>query len=172
MVGKKSFKKIISDLSVQIIIAMVVGVFVGKLMGTSASMFAPLGSLFIQLIKMLVIPLVFVSIVAGSASLGTTKSAGRIGVATIAYIFITTVIAVILAIILGEWFRPGAGLSVDSIQSFLPAEGYNATPQKMEFWPMLLDIIPTNPIKSLADGNILQLIFFGLFFGFGLSGVY
>ncbi len=168
---KKSFKKIISDLSVQIIIAMVIGVVAGKLMGESASMFAPLGSLFIQLIRMLVIPLVFVSIVAGSASLGTTRSAGRIGITTIAYIFITTLLAVILAILLGEWFKPGAGLSVDSIKSFLPAEGYNATPQKMEFWPMLLDIIPTNPIKSLADGNILQLIFFGLFFGFGLSAL-
>jgi Na+/H+-dicarboxylate symporter len=168
---KKSFKKIISDLSVQIIIAMVIGVVAGKLMGESASMFAPLGSLFIQLIRMLVIPLVFVSIVAGSASLGATRSAGRIGITTIAYIFITTMLAVILAIVLGEWFKPGAGLSVDSIKSFLPAEGYNATPQKMEFWPMLLDIIPANPIKSLADGNILQLIFFGLFFGFGLSAL-
>lgn len=168
---KKSFKKIISDLSVQIIIAMVIGVVAGKLMGESASMFAPLGSLFIQLIRMLVIPLVFVSIVAGSASLGATRSAGRIGITTIAYIFITTLLAVILAILLGEWFKPGAGLSVDSIKSFLPAEGYNATPQKMEFWPMLLDIIPVNPIKSLADGNILQLIFFGLFFGFGLSAL-
>ncbi len=168
---KKSFKKIISDLSVQIIIAMVIGVVAGKLMGESASMFAPLGSLFIQLIRMLVIPLVFVSIVAGSASLGATRSAGRIGITTIAYIFITTLLAVILAILLGEWFKPGAGLSVDSIKSFLPAEGYNATPQKMEFWPMLLDIIPANPIKSLADGNILQLIFFGLFFGFGLSAL-
>jgi Na+/H+-dicarboxylate symporter len=168
---KKSFKKIISDLSVQIIIAMVIGVVAGKLMGESASMFAPLGSLFIQLIRMLVIPLVFVSIVAGSASLGATRSAGRIGITTIAYIFITTMLAVILAILLGEWFKPGAGLSVDSIKSFLPAEGYNATPQKMEFWPMLLDIIPANPIKSLADGNILQLIFFGLFFGFGLSAL-
>lgn len=171
MVEKKSFKKIISDLSVQIIIAMVIGVVAGKLMGESASMFAPLGSLFIQLIRMLVIPLVFVSIVAGSASLGATRSAGRIGITTIAYIFITTLLAVILAILLGEWFKPGAGLSVDSIKSFLPAEGYNATPQKMEFWPMLLDIIPANPIKSLADGNILQLIFFGLFFGFGLSAL-
>lgn len=168
---KKSFKKIISDLSVQIIIAMVIGVIAGKLMGESASMFAPLGSLFIQLIRMLVIPLVFVSIVAGSASLGATRSAGRIGITTIAYIFITTMLAVILAILLGEWFKPGAGLSVESIKSFLPAEGYNATPQKMEFWPMLLDIIPANPIKSLADGNILQLIFFGLFFGFGLSAL-
>ena len=69
MHDKKSFKKIISDLSVQILVAMVVGVIVGKVMGADAGMFAPLGSLFIQLIRMLVIPLVFVSIVAGITSI-------------------------------------------------------------------------------------------------------
>lgn len=171
MVIKRSFKKIISDLSVQILVAMVVGIIVGKVMGEDAGMFAPLGSLFIQLIRMLVIPLVFVSIVAGAASLGVTKSAGRIGVTTIAYIFITTLLAVILAIALGSWFKPGAGISHETIQAFLPEQQYEVVPQKMEFWPMLLDIIPANPIKSLADGNILQLIFFGLFLGFGLSAL-
>lgn len=171
MHNKKSFKKIISDLSVQILFAMVVGIIVGKVMGADAGVFAPLGSLFIQLIRMLVVPLVFVSIVAGAASLGVTKSAGRIGVATIAYIFITTVLAVMLAIALGSWFKPGAGISQETIQAFLPEQQYEPVPQKMEFWSMLLDIIPANPIKSLADGNILQLIFFGLFLGFGLSAL-
>lgn len=150
-------------------LAMIVGVIVGRVMGEDAGMFAPLGSLFIQLIRMLVIPLVFVSIVAGAASLGATKSAGRIGMTTIAYIFTTTVLAVLLAIALGSWLKPGAGISPEIIKAFLPEQQYEAVPQKMEFWPMLLDIIPANPVKSLAEGNILQLIFFGLFLGFGLS---
>jgi Na+/H+-dicarboxylate symporter len=171
MVAKKSFKKIITDLSMQILIAMILGIIVGKIMGADARVFAPLGSLFIQLIRMLVIPLVFISIVSGSASLGATKSAGKIGLTTIAYIFITTVIAVLLAITLGSWFKPGAGISPEAIQAFLPEQSYNVVPGKMEFWPMLLDIIPSNPIKSLAEGNILQLIFFGLFLGFGLSAL-
>jgi len=152
-------------------LAMIVGVIIGRVMGEEAGMFAPLGSLFIQLIRMLVIPLVFVSIVAGAASLGATKSAGRIGMTTIAYIFTTTVLAVLLAIALGSWFKPGAGISQETIQAFLPEQQYEAVPQKMEFWPMLLDIIPANPVKSLAEGNILQLIFFGLFLGFGLSAL-
>ncbi len=171
MFKEKSFRKIISDLSVQIMIAMVLGIIVGRIMGESAVMFAPLGNLFIQLIRMLVVPLVFISIVSGSASLGATKSAGRIGITTIGYIFSTTVVAVLLAIGLGEWLKPGSGISIESIRSFLPQGEYVASPQKMEFWPMLLDIIPSNPIKSLAEGNILQLIFFGLFFGFGLSAL-
>lgn len=75
--------KFFGDLSVRILIAMVLGIVVGRLMGESASVFTPLGTLFIQLIKMLVVPLVFVSIVSGSASLGATNSAGRIGIITI-----------------------------------------------------------------------------------------
>lgn len=160
-----------SDLSVQILIAMIIGIIVGKLMGDSAAVFAPLGTLFIQLIRMLVVPLVFVSIVAGAASLGATKSAGTIGFKTIAYIFGTTFLSVMLAILLGEWMKPGAGIPLELIRTFLPEQTYEAVPQKMEFWSLVLDIIPSNPIKSMADGNILQLIFFGLFLGFGISAL-
>ena len=163
--------KFFGDLSVRILIAMVLGIVVGRLMGESASVFTPLGTLFIQLIKMLVVPLVFVSIVSGSASLGATNSAGRIGIITILYILLTTVTAILLAFLVGGWLKPGAGISVDLIRSFFPAGGYTAQAEKMEFWPMLLSVIPTNPVQSLAEGNILHIIFFGLFFGFGLSSL-
>lgn len=169
MVSKINFSKVFRDLSFQIFIAMLIGILVGKLMGASSHMFAPLGTLFIQLIKMLVIPLVFVSIVSGAASLGTTKSAGKIGIVTLFFVFITTFLSVFVALGFGEWLKPGAGISLESIRAFFPLQQYNETPQKMEFWNMIIDIIPANPIRSMADGNILQLIFFGLFLGFGLS---
>jgi Na+/H+-dicarboxylate symporter len=60
---------------------------------------------------------------------------------------------------------------LEAIRSFLPAEGYTATAQKMDFWSLIIDIIPANPIQAMAEGNILQLIFFGLFLGFGLSAL-
>lgn len=164
-------KKLVRDLSFQILIAMIIGIIVGKVMGESATMFAPLGTLFIQLIRMLVVPLVFISIVSGSASLGTTGSAGRIGVITLGYIFATTVLSTLLAILAGEIFRPGAGISLETIRAFLPEQTYSAEPQKMDFWSIVLGIIPNNPIQSMAEGNILQLIFFGLFLGFGISSL-
>lgn len=164
-------RSVISDLSVQILIAMFLGIAVGYLTGTGAAVFAPLGTLFIQLIRMLVVPLVLVSIVGGAASLGATRSAGIIGLKTIAYIFVTTLLAVILALFLGEWLKPGSGIPIGMIRSFLPEHGYEATPEKMEFWSTLLGIIPANPLKAMAEGNILQLIFFGLFFGFGISAL-
>jgi Na+/H+-dicarboxylate symporter len=166
-----NFKKIAGDLSVQIMVAMVLGIVVGRLMGDSATVFAPLGTLFIQLIKMLVVPLVFVSIVAGSASLGATNSAGRIGITAILYIISTTIVAVVIAFFVGGWLQPGAGIPVELIRSFVPVESYSLQADKMEFWPMLLSVIPANPVQSLAEGNILHIIFFGLFFGFGLSSL-
>jgi Na+/H+-dicarboxylate symporter len=167
--NKGKLFKVLRDLSFQIGVAMIAGIIVGKLMGPSAQMFVPLGTLFIQLIKMLVVPLVFISIVSGAASLGATQSAGRIGFMTMAYIFGTTFLAVLVAFILGNFFSPGSGISIESLRSFLPAEGYSAVPQKMDFWSLIIGIIPSNPIQSMAEGNILHIIFFGLFLGFGLS---
>ena len=166
---KEKVVKVMRDLSFQIGIAMILGIIVGKIMGPSAQMFVPLGTLFIQLIKMLVVPLVFISIVSGAASLGATQSAGKIGFMSITYIFVTTFLAVLVAFTLGEFFSPGSGISIESLRSFLPAEGYSATPQKMDFWSLIIGVIPSNPIQSMAEGNILHIIFFGLFLGFGLS---
>jgi len=107
---------------------MIIGIVVGKLMGQSASVFAPLGALFIQLIKMLVVPLVFVSIVSGAASLGATQSAGRIGVTTIIYVFGTTFLAVLVAFAAGEFFRPRD--SLETIRAFFPEQNYSQPVEK------------------------------------------
>lgn len=171
MLKKNISKKIYKDLSFQIIVAMVLGIAVGKIMGHDASMFAPLGTLFIQLIKMLVVPLVFISIVSGAASLGTTQSAGKIGITTIAYVFGTTFLAVFIAIFVGEFFKPGAGIPAEIIKNFVTTDNTTTEAGKMDFMQMITDIIPANPIKAMTDGNILQLIFFGLFLGFGLSSL-
>ncbi len=166
---KINFKKIFRDLGFQILVAMILGIVVGRLMGESSSMFAPLGTLFIQLIKMLVVPLVFISIVSGAASLGATQSAGRIGMMTLFFIFFTTFISVLLAFG-GAWiFQPGKGISLEAIREFFPQQDYNPAPEKLDFWNMIIGIIPANPIEAMTSGNILQIIFFGLFLGFGLS---
>ncbi|MFA8300612.1 MAG: dicarboxylate/amino acid:cation symporter [Hyphomicrobiales bacterium] len=162
-------KKIAKNLVFQILLAMLLGIVVGVVMDKEASMFAPLGTLFIQLIKMLVIPLVFVSIIAGAASLGATKSAGKLGLGTLAYFLGTTAFAVIMALTLGHVFQPGAGLSLDSMEGiFSMPEGANSATAP-GFWESLLGAIPTNPIKALVEGNILQIIVFGMFMGIGIS---
>ena len=165
-------QKLIKNLGFWILVAMVAGIVVGVVMGEEASLFVPLGTLFIQLIKMLVVPLVAVSIVAGAATLGGSRSAGRIGFVSIGFIMLTTVIAIVLAILCGLLFEPGAGLSAESVGAIM-AEASTAESAKpeMSFWSIVIGMIPANPILAFAEGNILQIIVFGLFLGFGIAAL-
>lgn len=162
-------KKLLKNLGVWILIAMLAGIVAGILLGPSAASLKPLGDLFIQLIKMLVVPLVAISIISGAATLGDSKSAGRIGLISIGYILLTTLIAVLLAIGAGELFRPGAGLDAQQLAGLIANPGDAGTAPVLSFWDTIIGMIPTNPIQAFADGNILQIIVFGLFLGFGIS---
>lgn len=167
-------KKLLRNVGVWILIAMAIGIVVGAVMGPEASIFKPLGSLFIQLIKMLVVPLVVVSIIGGAATLGETKSAGLVGGLSIAYMLATTAVSVIVAILLAEFFEPGASLSADSVAAIATAaETATATGEApaMGFWDTVIGMIPDNPIRALAEGNILQIIVFGLFVGLGIASL-
>lgn len=169
-------KKLLKNLGVWIVLAMVVGVVVGIAMGPEASMFKPLGDLFIQLIKMLVVPLVAVSIIGGAAALGETRSAGLVGGLSIGYMLLTTAIAIILAMTLGVVFQPGASVDAEAVAAIETAGAEagamaQAAPSEMSFWETVIGMIPSNPIAALTEGNILQIIIFGLFLGFGISAL-
>ncbi len=165
-------KKLVKNLGLWILVAMVAGVVAGVVMGEKATMFAPLGTLFIQLIKMLVVPLVAVSIISGAASLGSSRSAGKIGVVSIGNILLTTVVSIVLAIIAGLIFKPGAGLSAEGVASIMAsASSEQAASTNISFWDTVIGMIPANPMQSFAEGNILQIIVFGLFVGFGIAAL-
>ena len=165
-------KKLLKNLGLWILVAMVAGVVVGGVMGEEAKVLAPLGTLFIQLIKMLVVPLVGISIISGAASLGSSRSAGKIGVTSIAYILLTTIVSIVIAISVGLIFKPGAGLSAEGIASIMAsASAEQGTPTELSFWDTVIGMIPANPIQAFAEGNILQIIVFGLFLGFGIAAI-
>ena len=165
-------KQLLKNLGFWILVAMVAGVVVGVAMGDEAKIFTPLGTLFIQLIKMLVVPLVGISIISGAASLGSSRSAGRIGVTSIAYILITTVVSIVLAIFVGLLFKPGEGLSAEGVASIMAnASAEQGAATSLSFWDTVIGMIPSNPIQSFAEGNILQIIVFGLFLGFGIAAL-
>ena len=120
------------------------------------------GQGFIRLMKMLVVPLVFCSIVCGSMAIGDTKKLGTVGVRTLAFYLATTALAITIALTMGNILDPGVGLDMGSISSNA------AEVQTMESTSMaqtLLNIIPDNPIGSLASGNMLQIIVFALIVG-------
>lgn len=154
--------------SMQVLIAMVLGILAGIILGEKANIFAPLGDIFIGLIKMLIIPLILVSIILGAAALGKTKSAGKVGIFTIAYYLLTSAVATILGLVAGSIFKPGLGVKIP--ESFITNANTFAGNQKIAgFWETINGIIPSNPFQSLTSGNILQILFFALFFGIALS---
>lgn len=163
-------KKLMGNIGLQVIIAMIIGGVVGLLMGEGAAIFAPLGTLFIHLIKMLVIPLVAVSIIAGAASLGNSPSAGKIGIGTFGFFIATSALAVTLALIMGSIFKPGAGVDFSSHSAALPqvTTEQGALPGAMD---TLIGMIPTNVFESLTSGNILQILVFCIFLGIALTKV-
>lgn len=161
-------KGALGNVGVQVVIAMVIGTVVGAVMGPQASMFAPLGDLFIHLIKMLVIPLIAIAIVAGAANLGGSPSAGKMGLSTFGFFLGTSALAVALALAMGELFRPGEGINLDAAAHLFSAE-YADKGSVPGFVETVLGMIPTNVFQALNDANILQIMVFCLFLGVALS---
>ncbi|MBM7034949.1 dicarboxylate/amino acid:cation symporter [Vibrio ulleungensis] len=165
MINKKRY---LNNIGVQVVIAMIVGTIVGALMGETAAVFAPLGAIFISLIKMLVIPLVAVALISGAAGLGNSQSAGKVGVVTLGYFALTSALAVALALVMGEVFKPGVNIDIAGIESMFSAE-YASQGELPTFWATVIGMIPTNIFQSLNEANILQILVFCLFFGIALS---
>ena len=163
-------KSLFSNIGTQVVIAMIIGTLVGVYMGPSAEMFAPLGAIFIHLIKMLVIPLVAVAIITGAANLGDSPAAGKIGLSTFAFFMLTSAAAVALAIGMGELLQPGTGVDLSSMHSIFSNE-YADKGEVPGFFATVLGMIPTNIFQSLNEANILQILVFCLFLGIALSKV-
>ncbi|GLO61164.1 amino acid:proton symporter [Vibrio sp. MACH09] len=161
-------KNLLTNIGVQVVIAMILGTLIGAVMGQSAAMFAPLGAIFINLIKMLVIPLVAVALISGAAGLGDSHSAGKVGVTTLGFFALTSALAVALALFMGEVFQPGTGIDVSSVEGMFSAE-YASKGELPTFWATVVGMIPTNVFQSLNEANILQILVFCLFFGIAIS---
>ena len=111
---------------------------------------------FVRFIKMLVVPLIFTSLVAGVVSMGDPKRLGSIGIKTIALYLLTTLFAISIGLILGTLFSPGAGIDITGVI-------HSAVQSSQSISDRLFGIVPLNPIGSLADGDVLPIIFFSIF---------
>lgn len=126
--------------------------------------FQLLGQVFLRGIMMLVVPLVFISLVNGAASMGDVKKLGRVGVKTIAFYLTTTAIAIVIALALGYFLKPGMGLDMSAIETIEPTIN-----PKVPLIQILYEMVPRNPIAAMAEGNMLQIIVFAILTGVGLS---
>ncbi|OPJ56376.1 dicarboxylate/amino acid:cation symporter [Alkalithermobacter paradoxus] len=119
---------------------------------------------FINGIRMLVVPLVFVSLVCGSAAIGDVKKLGRVGVKTLGFYMVTTAIAITIALVLGNVINPGVGLDLSKVMTSEPTIG-----QASPLVDIIIDMIPINPIQSMAEGSMLQIIVFSLLTGLSIA---
>lgn len=129
------------------------------------------GDLFLRLIRMLIVPLVFFTLVSGIIAMGDPKRLGSLGLRTIGTYIGTTAIAVTLGLIMGTIFRPGASLSPETFADADVGRMQAVSARADEAGGIvdrLLNIVPTNPVEALATGNILQIIFFAIMFGVGI----
>ena len=134
----------------------------------------PVGQAFLQLIKMAVVPLVFASLIVGVAGMHDVRKLGRIGGKTIVYYLVTTAIAITFGLVLANTLKPGAGLPEDAQSRLRQGDGTGEAPVATEppsISETLLNVIPDNPVWALAEGNMLQLIFFALVLGIALTTI-
>lgn len=173
------------SLTARIFIGMLAGVLVGFLfkliMGESGDLiisflgltisikglfidgiFNGLGQIFIASLKMLVVPLVFVSLVCGTSSLSDPNKLGRLGAKSVGLYVMTTAIAIATAIFMALLFAPGEGLNLTTDTQFTAKEAPNLV-------QVFVDMFPANPIASMAEGNMLQIIVFAVIFGIAVS---
>ncbi len=147
----------------KIVIGMIAGVIVGAIMGPDAEVLKPIGTLFINAIKMLIVPLIFCSLIVGVTSMQDSRKMGRIGAKAIILYLGTTAIAITIGLGLAAILTPGEGLNMVAQDS--TTMGKDAPPLVQT----LLNIIPKNPVGALAAGNILQIIVFALGLGISLT---
>ena len=115
------------------------------------------GRIFLTLLKMLIVPLVFASLVAGSASVGDPRKLGRIGAKTLVLYLLTTAVAIVIGLALGNLIRPGVGMNIEGVTA--------AAKEAKPLADVILDIFPSNPLDAMVKANMLQIIVFALFFG-------
>ena len=157
------------NLSIKIFIALVLSVVVGLIAGEPALPFinwwiAPIGTIFINLIKMMIVPVVFFSLVVGMTSLGDTKKLGRIGAKTVCLYLTTTAVAILIGFGIAGIVSPGTGLDLTSNAAVKVKEA----PSLMQ---VFVAMIPANPIDAMAKAQILPVIIFSLFVGIGIVHV-
>ncbi|WP_178551164.1 cation:dicarboxylate symporter family transporter [Frisingicoccus sp.] len=175
MAGKKKSKKkmgLTSKIFISLIAGAILGVILHYVVPESYirdtvlinGIFYVVGNGFLRLMQMLVVPLVFCSLICGSAAIGDTKTLGKVGVKTLGFYMLTTALAVVVALSLANVINPGIGLNMSEISA-----QETTVAESVSFADTLLNIIPKNPIQGLAEGNMLQIILFALIIGIILA---
>ncbi|MFC7394167.1 dicarboxylate/amino acid:cation symporter [Scopulibacillus cellulosilyticus] len=169
--GVKKLKRIFTNLTFQVLTAVVIGILLGIIFPNAAKDMKPLGDIFINMVKMIIAPLIFFTIVLGIAGMGDMKKVGRVGGKALLYFEIVSTVALALGLIIANIFKPGSGVTLDPTQGQEQIAEYTKQGAEMGFFDFLINIVPSNVFDAFAKGDILQVVFFAVLFGFALASL-
>lgn len=163
-------------LATQIFVALILGIVVGALFHGNETVMAimvPIGDIFIHLIKMIVVPIVIAALVVSIAGVGDIKKLGKLGGKTILYFEIVTTIAIAIGLLAANLFHPGSGLDTSNLEKsdISKYEETTKTAESQGFAETIVHIVPKNIVESMAQGDLLPIIFFSVFFGLGIAAI-
>ncbi|MDR3631091.1 MAG: dicarboxylate/amino acid:cation symporter [Desulfocapsaceae bacterium] len=163
-------KRIYQHLYVQVLTAIAIGIILGYFLPASAVKMKPLGDGFIKLIKMVIAPIIFCTVVSGITGMQDMKKVGRVGAKALIYFEIVSTLALIIGLTIITLIQPGAGFNADvtKLDTSVLAS-YTTGAKSLSTSDFLMNIIPTSVVDAFAKGDILQVLFFALLFGFALS---
>jgi aerobic C4-dicarboxylate transport protein len=165
-------KRFSRSLYLQVITAVIIGALVGHFFPRFGTELKPLGEGFIKLVKMLIAPIVFSTVVTGIAKMGDLKKVGRVGLKGIIYFEVLTTIALVIGLAVGKLLVPGAGMNVNPATLDTKAlASYTAPSAHLSTMDFIMNIIPKDVADAFARGEILQVLFFSILFGVALAGV-
>ncbi|MBT2564650.1 C4-dicarboxylate transporter DctA [Pedobacter sp. ISL-68] len=161
-------KKVFSNLTFQVILAIIIGINVGIFFPGFAPTAKLISEGFINLISMLIAPIIFFTIVLGIAHMGDMKKVGRVGGKALLYFEIVSTVAIAIGLVVANVLKPGAGM-ITKASDATKIVGYAEQAKDMNWAEFFLHIIPHNVIAAFAEGNILQILLFAILFGYGLN---
>ena len=160
------------SLYLQVITAVIIGVIVGHLFPGFGTRMKPLGDGFIKLVKMLIAPIVFTTVVTGIAKMGNLKKVGRVGLKALIYFEVLSTVALFIGLVVGKIVKPGAGMNVDASTLDTHAlTSYTAPSAHLSTIDFIMNVIPKDVADAFARGEILQVLFFSILFGVALAGM-
>jgi aerobic C4-dicarboxylate transport protein len=164
--------KFYKSLYAQVILAILLGIIIGFFYPEFATRLKPLGDGFIKLVKMMIAPVIFCTIVSGIAGMQDVKKVGRVGIKAIIYFEVITTLALIIGLIVINILKPGVGMNIDpSTLDTKSVTAYVTQAKATNAVDFVLHIIPDNIISALANGDLLQILFFSVLFGIALSKI-
>lgn len=161
-----------NKLTLAIFISLIAGMLVGWIAPDFAQRLHPLGVIFLRMVKMIIAPLLFSTLVVGIAGHGDVKSIGKVGLKTFIYFEVVTTLALLIGLSIGNIFKPGVGFGISVNQTSLDTVTQMASAHAhSSFSGMLIDMVPTSVIQSMAEGNLLQIVVFSIFMALAICAV-